>query len=209
MTRPFATIVVALVALTWAIYLTLLGVDLAWSFLGPFSLAVGVLTGAGLVFRRWAWYWPGLHLLTRIPRLTGTWVGELKSSYIHAGETEPRPPIFVAVVVTQFSDSINVRQFTQESSSSTVAAAISEESGQRFSLATVYMNEPDLKLQQTRSPIHFGATRLMIQGDPRNPTRLVGSYWTGRNTSGTLNLDFVCRACAHSYQEVLKFQNSP
>lgn len=208
MTRPFAIIVVALVASTWALYLLAQGVELAWDFLGPFSLAVGVLTGAGFLFRHWAWHWPVLHLLTKTPRLTGTWVGKLTSNYIHAGETEPRPPIRVALVVTQLADSINVRQYTKESSSTSVAASVSEEPGQRFTLATVYFNEPELPLQQTRSPIHYGATRLMIQGAARKPTKLEGSYWTTRNTSGTLEFKLVSRTRAHSFREALAFERT-
>jgi hypothetical protein len=199
MTRPFATIVVALVALTWALYLLAHGVTVASSFLGPFSLAVGVLTSAGFLFRRWAWHWPVLHLLTKTPRLTGTWVGKLK----------PSSPIDVAVVVTQFADSINVRQYTQESSSTSVAASVSEEPGERFTLATVYSNEPELPLQQTRSPIHYGATRLMIEGPRRTPIRLAGSYWTTRNTSGTLEFRLVSRTRAHSFREALTFERTP
>jgi hypothetical protein len=208
MTRPFAIIVVALVASTWALYLLAQGFELAWSFLGPFSLAVGVLTSAGFLFRHWAWHWPVLHLLTKTPRLTGTWVGKLQSDYIQAGEKESRPPVRVALVVTQLADSLNVRQYTPESSSTSVAASVSEEPGQRFTLATVYFNEPELPLQQSRSPMHYGATRLMIHGRPRKPTKLEGSYWTTRNTSGTLEFKLVSRTRAHSFREALAFEQT-
>ena len=206
MSRAYAIIIVALVTATWAIYLLAQGAQLAWSFLGPFSVAVGVLTSTGFVFKRWAWYWPGVHLLTKTPRLTGTWVGELRSNYIHDGETEPRGPIEVAMVVTQFVDGLSVRQYTQESSSTIVAASISEEPGERFSLATIYLNEPEIELQQTLSPMHYGATLLIIEGPPRNPRGLTGNYWTTRNTSGALDLKFVCRFRAHSFQEALSFE---
>ena len=208
MSRAYATIIVALVAATWAIYFFAQGVQLAWSFLVPFSVAVGVLTSTGFVFKHWAWSWPGVHLLTKTPRLTGTWVGKLRSNYIHDGETEPRGPIDVAMVVTQSVDGLNVRQYTQESSSTTVAASVSEEPGERFSLATVYLNEPKIQLQQTRSPMHYGATRLTIEGPRRNPKKLTGNYWTGRSTSGSLDLKFVCRFRAHSFQEALSLEKN-
>ena len=206
MSRAYAIIIVALVTATWAIYLLAQGVQLAWSLLGTFSIAVGVLTSRGFVFRHWAWHWPAVHLLTKTPRLAGTWVGKLSSNYIHDGESEPRGPIDMAIVVTQSVDGLNVRQYTQESSSQTVAASISKEPGQRFLLATVYLNDPEIQLRQTRSPMHYGATRLTVEGSPRNPRRLAGNYWTDRITSGAIDLKFVCRARAHSFQEALSYR---
>ncbi len=202
MSRPFAIIIVALVAITWVVYLLLQGVDLAWSLLGPSSTAVAVLTTTGFVFTQWIWHWPLIHYLTKTPRLTGTWVGKLQSNYIHEGETKPRGPMDVVVVVTQTANDINVRQYSKESWSTTVAASVSEEDGDRFSLATVYRNEPDLELQQSRSQMHYGATRLAIEGPARNPTRLAGNYWNdARKTSGSLDLKFVSRERVHSFAD--------
>ena len=82
---------------------------------GPLLFRSGCFDTTGFVFKYWAWYWPGVHLLTKTPRLTGTWVGKLKSNYIHDGEVEPRGPIDVAMVVAQSVDGLNVRLYTQES----------------------------------------------------------------------------------------------
>ncbi len=95
------TIIVGLVVVTWAVYLLLQGQTLTWSYLGPFSIAVAVLTATAFVFKHWAWHWPIVHLLTKTPNLTGTWVGKLKSDYIHDGETEPLGPIDAVLIVTQ------------------------------------------------------------------------------------------------------------
>ena len=92
MSRAYAILIVALVVATWAIYLLAQGVQLAWSFLVPFSAAVGLLTSAAFAFKHWAWHWPVVHLLTKTPRLAGTWVGQLRSNSIHDGETQPRAP---------------------------------------------------------------------------------------------------------------------
>lgn len=209
MNRAFATIVVGLVVATWAIYFLARGVPLSQDYFGPFSIAVGVLTSTWFVFTHWVWHWPLLHSLTRTPRLTGTWAGKLRSTYVHPGESSPRDPIDVILVVTQSADTINVRQYTSESSSSSVAASIAEEPGERFFLATVYINEPDLQLQQTRSPMHYGATRLGCEGPPRAPKHLAGNYWTARNTSGSLDLDFVTRSRAHSFSEGMRLRTAP
>ena len=208
MSRPFAILIVSTVALTWAVYLFASGIELSWAFLGPFSAAVGVLTIMSFVFQHWVWHWPGLHYLTKTPRLTGTWLGTLESNYVNIGESEPRAAIPVAVVITQTVDSINVRQYTQESFSTTVTASVFGEPGERFLLSTVYLNEPKIELQQTRSAMHYGATRLLIHGPPRNPTTLSGTYWTPRNTSGSLELRFLTRKRAHSFQEAFRFRSA-
>lgn len=183
------------------------GEALTWGYLGPFSMAVGVLTAAGFVFNRWAWHWPGLHLLTKTPHLSGTWIGRLRSDYIHEGESEPRDSVDEVLVVTQSADGINVRQYTRESSSTTVAASVTEEPGEKFILSTVFLNEPDIELQRTRSRMHYGATRLAIEGASRSPSRLVGSYWTARGTSGSIEVTFVSRERAHSFEHANRIKS--
>ncbi|WP_083007578.1 hypothetical protein [Halomonas sp. GT] len=208
MNRAFAIIIVGLVAATWAAYLLLQGETLTWSYLGPFSLAVGVLTGAGVVFKHLAWHWPVVHFLTKTPHITGTWIGKLRSDYIHEGETEPRGAIDAVLVVTQTADEINIRQYTKESSSTTVTASVTAEPGDKFILATVFLNEPDIELQQTRSRMHYGATRFSIEGPPRSPEQLVGNYWTARKTSGSLEFQLVSRKRAHSFEHAYRLQKA-
>ncbi|WP_185906459.1 hypothetical protein [Marinobacter salarius] len=208
MNRAYATIIVGLVVATWAIYLLLQGYTLTWSYLGPFSVAVAVLTATAFVFKHWGWHWPIVHLLTQTPNLTGTWVGKLKSDYIHDGETEPRGPIDAVLIVTQTVDEINVRQYTKESSSTTVAASVTAEPGDKFILATVFLNEPEIELQQTRSRMHYGATRLGIEGPPRSPEKLVGNYWTARKTSGSLEFKLVSRKRADSFEHAYRLQKT-
>lgn len=208
MNRAFATVIVGLVVTTWAAYLLIQGKTLTWIYLGPFSLAVGVLTAAGFIFKHWAWYWPVVHFLTKTPHLSGTWIGTLRSDYIHEGETAPRGPIDAVLVVTQSADELNVRQYTKESSSTTVAASVTAESGDKFILATVFMNEPDIELQQTRSPMHYGATRLAVEGSPRSPEQMVGNYWTARKTSGSLEFQFVSRDRAHSFEHAYRLRKA-
>jgi hypothetical protein len=47
----------------------------------------------------------------------------------------------------------------------------------------VYRNEPKLSVRD-RSPIHYGAIVLDVQGDPVK--ELAGCYWTDRNSRGEL-----------------------
>lgn len=203
MTRPVATIVVAVIVLTWGACFLFDGKALDSALLKPFSLAVSVLAGASLAYDLWLWHWPLVHLLCKKPRLTGTWVGELRSDYKREPSDDPLPPIASVIVVTQTASVLHVRLFTKESSSTSVAASIETEPGDRFSLSTVYRNEPGLELQ-ARSPIHYGATRLEVSGAPRTPEKLRGFYWTSRQpskTAGTMNFAFVSRTVVHSFEE--------
>ena len=205
MTRPVATLVVAIVALTCAVVSVLQGESIDSNFWTPFSTSIGVLAGAAFVYNQWLWYLPGVHTLVKKPRLEGTWVGELRSDYRREPDDEALPPIRSVLVVSQTASTIHVRLFTKESRSTTVAASIELEDGDRFSLSTVYRNEPGLDLQ-ARSPIHYGATRLAIEGTPRNPARMEGFYWTARQptkTAGQMDFHFVSRKRAHSFAEGL------
>ncbi|ADP97207.1 conserved hypothetical protein [Marinobacter adhaerens HP15] len=112
------------------------------------------------------------------------------------------------LVVTQSADELNVRQYTKESSSTTVAASVTAEPGDKFILATVFINEPDIELQQTRSRMHYGATRLAVEGSPRSPEQMVGNYWTARKTSGSLEFQFVSRNRAHSFEHAYRLRKA-
>jgi len=210
MTRPFAIIIVVLVMLAFGVSYLVQGQQVDFTYTGPFSVAVVVLTGAGFIFGRWAWHWPLVHLLTGNPRLSGTWVGTIRSDYKRNEQDDPLPPIPAVIVVTQTASSLSVRLFTQESRSTSVAASFEREEGDRFSLATVYRNEPDLQFQD-RSAIHYGATRLAIEGKPRTPTRLMGAYWAARSpvkTSGMMDFEFVSREAAHSFRAGVELQKA-
>lgn len=210
MTRPVATLVVAIVALTCAAVSMVRGESIDSNFWTPFSSSIGVLAGAAFVYNQWLWYWPGVHALVKKPRLEGTWVGELRSDYRREPDDQALPPIRGVLVVSQTASTVHVRLFTKESRSTTVAASIEIEDGDRFCLSTVYRNEPGLDLQ-ARSPIHYGATRLAIEGTPRNPVRMEGFYWTARQpakTAGRMDFHLVNRNRAHSFAQALAMVES-
>jgi hypothetical protein len=72
---------------------------------------------------------------------------------------------------------------TLESSSEFVSAEISRAGDGLYRVSGVYRNEPKLSVRD-RSPIHYGAIVLDVQGDPVKS--LAGYYWTDRNTRGEL-----------------------
>jgi len=62
----------------------------------------------------------------------------------------------------------------------------------------VYRNESKLEVRD-RSPIHYGALALTVQGTPAQS--LVGFYWTDRNTRGDIELNGRVEGYYDSYAE--------
>jgi hypothetical protein len=75
--------------------------------------------------------------------------------------------------------------FTRESSSQFVADELTVGADGRFVIFVVYQNEPKAQVRH-RSPIHYGALKLVVQGSPA--TALEGVYWTDRLTRGDIRL---------------------
>ena len=97
------------------------------------------------------------------------------------------PPKVVYLVVRQSSETVRVTLFTDESRSSSTFGVVT--TGDEVSLEYMYLNRPGNAIEH-RSRRHSGSTSLDIVGRPA--TRLIGHYWTDRDTRG--ELDFVERS---------------
>jgi hypothetical protein len=150
--------------------------------------AVGLLA---LAFDKWAWNWPLVWLVSRRPRIYGTWRAQLTpsdDSRIPKGGN--RGPIQAYVVIAQTFWTVHVTLHTAESSSWSTAAALRDEGGGRQVLAYVYGNRPRQE-HLRRSPEHTGASEIVIVGPA--PTESAGSYWTNRLTRGDMDLTLLDR----------------
>lgn len=123
------------------------------------------------------------------PRLEGTWWGELRSNYADPSG-KPLGPIPVALVIRQSSTSLSVSLHSRESSSSTLVAELIVDDDGRTVLVGIYRNEPRLPRQDT-SRMHHGSIKLLVVEGPES--RLRGTYWTDRSTSGEMELRLVAR----------------
>ena len=168
-------------ALVWAALLFLQGADLRFSYLRPYSLVVAIVLAGFFVFDRWCWRIPPLPRLLRRPVLAGTWMGELCSNWVNPKSGETLPPITTFLLVHQTYETISLRMFTAESSSTSQTAAINRSPDGLVQIISTYQNVPKLHLQQ-RSRVHYGSMRLDVHGYP--PSRLEGAYWTDRDTKG-------------------------
>ena len=164
-----------------AVILLVGGVAVQWSWAPAVSTTIMVVTGALLLFEHVAWKWRFLHgwFVTK-PNLNGTWRVTLHSKWVNeAGEEAGE--IEAYLVVRQTYSHLSLRLFTAESSSEQVTSTIDRATDGVYTVAAAYRNEPRLEVRD-RSPMHYGAVLLRVEGDP--PEGLRGHYWTDRPSRG-------------------------
>jgi len=177
---------IGIVIAIWAALLLISGITLKPTLLKPFSLAIGIAYFVLLAFDLWLWRIPFIARLLHQPVLRGTWKGRLVSNWTDPATGTKRPPIEAFLVVQQTYSSISLRIMTEESSSRSLVASLDTPRDDVSRVSSTYQNIPRL-LVQDRSRIHHGTVLLEVQGTPAN--RLVGSYWTDRDTKGELEFD--------------------
>ncbi len=131
-----------------------------------------------LAIERWAWSWPLVRNILRVPNLNGTWKVELESSY--EGEGGGSKTSFL--VIHQTYSTITVEVLTDRGRSCSEAASLTRR-GPRFVLAYVYRAEPESLRRDGNEP-HRGAAELLVEIEPT--LRFEGDYWTDRKTRGRL-----------------------
>jgi hypothetical protein len=140
-----------------------------------------VITGVTLillVIERWAWRWPGVRSVLRMPDIDGTWRVELESNY--AGEGGGEQTIYLVVHQTYSTVVVEVLTARVRSCSDTASLA---RRGPRFILAYVYRAEPEAIRRDGNEP-HRGAAELLIETGKQ--PRFEGDYWTDRGHVGRL-----------------------
>ena len=190
------TVLVIFAASAWALVLAGHGRVIPMSFFTPLSVVIGVLSLVLLAFDRIAWRWPGVRSLARRPDLRGTWGGTLTSNW-KKEDGSATDPIEVFLVIHQTFSDIHLRLLTPELHSISITASVLHEPDARFAVASLYRGEPKLEVRH-RSPIHRGGLYVSVAGD--DGSRLLGEYWTDRNTQGSLDLRMVSRRAALDYE---------
>ena len=155
------------------------GPEVAGITFGRLGIVSTVLVAILWVFNRWLWRLPPIVKLLRTgPVLRGTWKGELVSTY-----DKKHRPIYLAIRQT-FTE-IEVRMLTEESTSETSSSQLLRRPEGLAILEYAYSNIPRATVRD-RSEVHFGAARLECTG--QLPTRIAGTYWTDRRTTGEMTL---------------------
>jgi len=189
----------------WAIILFVTKTDLRinWEAVKKLPDVVTVYAILYFIFSRWLWRLQVFQgWLVPNPDLQGTWEGTLKTTWIDPKTGKVSTPIPLVLVIKQSFDSMNCVMYTQESTSVSNAAQISEDDGSGiFALSYNYTNKPDAELRG-RSEIHDGAALLTVV---RKPKRILkGEYWTNRKSTGSIELNFKSKELIESFPDRLK-----
>ncbi len=139
----------------------------------------------------WRWIWKRVPYLEKFfPDLNGIWWGSLQSNYRKPGATVPIDPIPIAIRIRQSFFRTSVVLQSAESGSQSVREVLEvDRNNGTYGIWYLYMNNPDLPLQE-RSRKHDGCAKLQMNLDvDRN--HLTGQYFTERNTNGTMDLKRV------------------
>lgn len=137
----------------------------------------------------WRRLWKRFPIIGRklFPDLTGTWTGQLISTWKDPTTGSAIPPIPVTVWIRQgiFSTSIKLRTGESTSYSTRCLLEADQEAG-RFRFWYSYDNNPRAEYRH-RSARHEGVAWLELDLDT-DPERLIGCYYTDRKTSGDIDL---------------------
>jgi hypothetical protein len=197
--RLHLSVILLLAAGIWGTMLVVDGVAVSGTWFRPFSTVVGLLLLLLVAFDLWAWRLRVLRgWFVPRPDIRGTWCVELHSDWKDPTTKDVVAPIAAYLVIRQTFSTLSLRMLTPESSSELVAAEINKAADGTYRLAAVYRNEPKLSVRD-RSPIHYGAIVLDVQGDPVKD--LVGYYWTDRSTRGELRSVAQHATIASSFDE--------
>jgi hypothetical protein len=146
----------------------------------------GIVTIATAVWRR---LWQRFPMIGRklFPDLTGTWEGELVSTWTNPATGLPAAPVPATIWIRQgfFSTSIKLRTGESTSYSTRCLLEADDEAG-RFRFWYSYDNNPQAQYRH-HSARHEGVAWLELDIDT-DPERLVGCYYTDRKTSGDIDV---------------------
>lgn len=184
LSRLHLSTILVIAAVLWGAALLIAGVAIKVTWFEPFSVVVGILVLILAAFDLWLWRMSWLRgWFVHRPCIRGTWKASLRSQWTDPQTGKTPPAIEAYIAVRQTYSMLSMRLMTEESASELLGAEMVCAADGTCRVAGVYRNEPRLAVRE-RSPIHYGAVLLEVEGDP--PVRLAGHYWTDRDSRGEL-----------------------
>ncbi|GAA2253393.1 hypothetical protein GCM10010232_47670 [Streptomyces amakusaensis] len=177
-----ARIGIGIAALVWLVLALLAGQGFSQVPLRIYAIAGTTAALAFALWERYIWKWKIVRYFTGVPLISGTWRGELVSSYVHPDGSNV-PPIPTAIYVSQSASKWTVTLFTGESKSISEHANLIHDPDGRWRLSWQYVNTPRPGVRD-RSERHKGAAEVYIGAQLGEG--LEGAYFTDRRTDGEL-----------------------
>jgi hypothetical protein len=188
--RLHITVYLFIAISTWTLFLFLSGVNLTSGHFAPFFSVVGVLAMFAYLFEVWIWRWKILQgwFVSR-PNISGTWKGTLHSNWIDPSTGSPPPLSTCYLGVKQTFSTLHVQLMTSKSESHYISERLQKVPAEnRYQLAGIYLNHPNIHIRGKGSEIHRGAILINVSNSfDSNFEGMTGEYWTDRETSGSIN----------------------
>jgi len=161
----------------------------ASTLFGIFSKVVTIDTLLVTLFIKYLWKFRLFRgWLVLIPNLTGTWKGEIRSTWQDPNTEKRFDPIPALLTIKQSLFYLSCVMRTEEMTSSSFSAGfVLDEDNQKSEICYSYNSLPNQVIIE-RSPQHLGTALLEIDENPKKT--LCGHYWSGRKTTGDLEFDF-------------------
>ena len=188
MKRQLSIVVIAVTAITWVAAAKIFGLpDTFWEAIIPFFTAVTVTSIFLLFYDKFLWrLYVVRRWIAQLPDLQGVW----KVTIVPVKPDDQSEQSVDSVVgyaqFDQTASSLNMRLYTEDSRSTTIAYAIRKIEKNQFRLVIVYQNRPRVKERAREGTIHDGAAVYEFRG--YSPKTVVGEYWTEKPTQGEIAL---------------------
>lgn len=160
------------------------------NYLKPVTTVVTLDTITAFLFVKWIWKCKLLYSwLVPFPNLNGTWKGAIETNWIDEKTGKKPAPIPVILTIKQSFTNISCVMRTGEMNSySFISGFVIDKENQILRLVYSYDSIPKQTVKD-RSPQHFGTMYFDVinNGDKKE---LSGDYWTGRETTGRIDLEF-------------------
>jgi len=143
------------------------------------------------VFVCYAWRWKIFHnWLVPFPILNGTWQGNIQTTWINPKTGESPPPIPVILTIKQTFIRISCVMRTAEMTSRSYLADFWLDNDEQVCMLGYSYHSKPVATVADRSQPHDGTIVFELIGNP--VTKLKGTYWTARKTTGEIVLNFRC-----------------
>jgi hypothetical protein len=160
------------------------------SYLKPIPTIVTIDVIFSAIFVKWLWKWKLFYnWLVPFPNLSGTWKGNIKSTWINPDTGEKLDQIPAILTIKQSFSSISCIIRTEELTSRSFSSDFVIKNEEQV-LKLVYSYETNTKKTiQDRNSRHFGTAAIDIITS-NGQFELEGEYWTDRKTTGNIAFKF-------------------